>query len=68
MKQQKYIDRILKIFFSRTGRQISLKFGTKYSWVKWIQFCSYEEFTLNSHKVNNVSSLNQCYDINICVY
>ena len=57
------------IFFSRTTGPISTKLGTKHPWVKMIQVCSNEE-PINSHEVNNVfsSSLNQRYDIIICVY
>ena len=38
-KKRKYIDKILKIFFSRTTVPISSKFGTKHYWVKGIQVC-----------------------------
>ena len=42
---------------------------TKHPWVKGIQVCSNEK-PINSPKINNVffSSLNQRYDIIICVY
>ena len=61
--------RNFKIFFSRTTGPISTEIGTKHPWVKGIQVCSNEE-PINSHEVNNVfsSSLNQRYDIIICVY
>ena len=59
-----------KIVFSRTTEPISNKLGTKHSWMKGVQVCSNEE-PINSHKVNNVfviPSLNQRYDIIICIY
>ena len=67
-KLLKYIDEIKK-FFSRTTEPISNKLGTKHLWVKGIQVSSDEE-PINSHKVYNgvFSSLNQRYDIIICVY
>ena len=59
--------RNLKIFFSRTTGPISTKLGAKLPWVKGIQVSSNEE-PINSHEVINVFSLNQHYDIIICVY
>ena len=55
--------------FSRTTGSILTNLGTKHPWVKGIQVSSNEE-PINSHKVNNIlfSSLNQPYDIIICVY
>ena len=68
-KYWKYIDKIKKIFFSRTTEPISTKLGTKHPWVKGIQISLNEE-PINSPIINNVffSSLNQSYDIIICVY
>ena len=60
---------LLKKIFSRTTGPILTKLGKKHPWVKMIQFCSNEK-PINSHEVNNVffSSLNQRYNIIICVY
>ena len=60
--------KIKKIIFSRTTGPILTKLGTKHPWVKGIHVCSNEE-PFNSHKDNDgfFSSLNQCYDIIICV-
>ena len=59
--------RNLKIFFSRTTGPISTQFGTKHPWVKEIQVCSNEE-PINSQLIMFFSSLNQYFDIIICVY
>ena len=42
IKKGKFIDEILKIFFSRTTGRISTKLGTKYPWVIRTQVCSNE--------------------------
>ena len=42
MKQRKYIDKIKKIFFSRTTEPISTKRCTKHPWVQGNQVCSNE--------------------------
>ena len=56
-----------KIFFSRTTGPIWTKLGTKLPWVKGIQVSLNEE-PINSHEVYGFfSSLNQHYDIIICV-
>ena len=56
------------MFFSRIAEPISNKLGTKHPWVKEIQVSSNKE-PINSLKINNgFFSLNQRYDIIICVY
>ena len=42
VKKLKYIDKHLKIFFSRTTEPISTKLCTKHPWMKGIQICSNE--------------------------
>ena len=59
--------RNLKIFFSRTTGPILTQLGTKHPWVKGIQVCSNEE-PINSQLIMFFSSLNQHFDIIICVY
>ena len=60
---------IKKISSPETTEPISSNLGTKHPLVRGIQDSSNEK-TKNSHKVNNVIlfSLNQRYDIIICVY
>ena len=75
-KLQKYIDEILKIFYSRTTRSISTKFGTKHSWVMKTQVCSNEGPCpyprVDNYKIAKImgffsSFLNQHYDNHMCL-
>ena len=58
-----------KIFFSRIIAPISTKLGTKHPWVNGIQVCSKKNHLILIKIIMGFfSSLNQRYDIIICVY
>ena len=72
-KWWKYIDKILKFFFSRTTVQISTKLGTKCPWVKRTQgFYKYRAFKPREGGNGFFPAPNQGYDTTIallkCVY